>query len=88
MIAEPVMEPSLYELKVASQTYDPTYDVEWNEDVDAWTTRFVDHYNKDDTIDYMFNSKEKAEELLLGLSWRKLKMKDELTPEDRFNGHT
>ena len=66
-IPHPVMEPSLHELKLASQTYDPTYEVEWNDDVDAWTTRFVDHYNKDDTIDYMFNSKEKAEELLIQL---------------------
>ena len=86
MIAEPVMEPSLYELKVASQTYDPTYEVEWNEDVDAWTTRFVDHYNKDDTIDYMFNSKEKAEELLLGLME---KIEDEgWTNARRPQGHT
>jgi CRISPR/Cas system-associated protein Cas7 (RAMP superfamily) len=66
-IPHPVMEPKLYELKIASQVYDPQYNVDWCDQVDAWITTFVDHYNEDDTLDYMFNSKEKAEELLLQL---------------------
>ena len=62
-----VMEPKLYELKIASSVYNPQYNVDWCDKVEAWITTFVDHYNEDDTLDYMFNSKEKAEELLLQL---------------------
>jgi hypothetical protein len=66
-IPHPVMEPKLYELKIASSVYNPQYNVDWCDKVDAWITTFVDHYNKNDTLEYMFNSKEKLEELLLQL---------------------
>ena len=62
-----VMEPQLFELKLASKTYNPQYNVTWDDSVDAWTTKFVDKYNDDDTIDYMFNSKEGLEDILLEL---------------------
>tara|TARA_Y100000593_G_scaffold90279_1_gene176356 strand:- start:665 stop:904 length:240 start_codon:yes stop_codon:yes gene_type:complete len=66
-IPYPVMEPQLFELKLASQTYNPQYNVTWDDSVDAWTTKFVDKYNDEDTIDYMFNSQEKLESILLEL---------------------
>ena len=66
-MAQPVMEPQLFELKLASKTYNPQYNVTWDDSVDAWTTKFIDKYNDDDTIDYMFNSKEKLESILLEL---------------------
>jgi len=62
-----VMEPQLFELKLASKTYNPQYNVTWDDSVDAWTTKFVDKYNDDDTLDYMFNSKEGLEDILFQL---------------------
>ena len=62
-----VMEPQLFELKLAAKTYNPQYNVTWDDSVDAWTTKFVDKYNDDDTLDYMFNSKEGLEDILLEL---------------------
>ena len=70
------MEPKLYELKIASSVYNPQYNIDWCDKVEAWITTFVDHYNEEDTLDYMFNSKEKLEELLLQLM------------EDQENGWT
>ena len=67
MIQHPVMEPKLYELKIASSVYEPQYNVDWCDKVEAWITTFVDQYNKEDTLDYMFNSKDKLEEILIEL---------------------
>ena len=66
-IPHPVMEPQSHELKSAAEIYNPQYNVDWCDKVDAWITTFVDHYNKDDTLDYMFNSKDKLEEILFEL---------------------
>ena len=37
-IPHPVMEPKLYELKIASSVYEPQYNVDWCDKVEAWIT--------------------------------------------------
>lgn len=66
-IPHPVMESQVHELKLAAEIYNPQYNVDWCDNVDAWVTTFIDKHNEHDTINYMFNSKENAESILLEL---------------------
>jgi hypothetical protein len=61
------MESQVHELKLAAEIYNPQYNVDWCDNVDAWVTTFIDKHNEHDTINYMFNSKENAESILLEL---------------------
>lgn len=66
--ANPIIpsSPSLYALQVAHQQgYRPELSVTWEEDVAAWQTRFTSVTDSTDTIDYLFNTKEEGEALLL-----------------------
>jgi hypothetical protein len=64
----PVEPPTLLSLQFANETnYKPDPFVLWNEEVFAWSSRFVNRDDESDTISYLFNTQEEGENLLLEL---------------------
>jgi len=60
------LNPNLYTFQLAhDQGYRPQLSVTWEEDVSAWQRRFVSITDDEDTIDYLFDTQEEAEDLLL-----------------------
>jgi hypothetical protein len=67
MIADPVDEPTLRQLELTAEDYEPQFNVKYCEDVEAYITTFVHAEDSGDSVTYMFNSKESAENMLLKL---------------------
>ena len=67
MIADPVDEPTLAQLELAAEDYEPQFNVKYCDDVGAYITTFVLPADPNDSVTYMFNSKESVENMLLSL---------------------
>jgi len=63
-----VENTTLETLKLAAEVYKPLYDVAWCEVVGAFVSTFINPTDEGDKVEYMFNSREVAEETLLELA--------------------
>ena len=65
---ESVENTQLETLKLAAEVYQPLYDVVWCGIVGAFVSTFVNPKDGSDKVEYMFDSREVAEETLLELA--------------------